>query len=123
MHVVVVAFYATKSAFFTVVIISLDSVIEEVAHGAKVGREFDATVIIATRLGHGLPMVAHIAHDFFYIPSVHFMCLGIIVAVAAHICFPATRRHQAASAHIVFALVGLVGLVGLGGLHVFGGIH
>jgi hypothetical protein len=52
-----------------------------------------------------LPVVAHIAHDFFDLVSVHFMYLGIIVAVAAHICFPATRRYQAASAHIVFATV------------------
>jgi hypothetical protein len=52
-----------------------------------------------------LPVVAHIAHHFFDFVSVHFMCLGIIVAVAARVYFAATRRHQAASAHIVFATV------------------
>ena len=102
MHVLVFAFDPTHSALVAMVIISLGPVIKEVARRAKVGGKYDATVF--TRLGHRLPHVALITHHFFDRVSVHFMCLGIVVAVPTHVRFIATRGHKAASSDIVFTL-------------------
>ena len=104
MHVLVFAFDPTNSALVARVIISLGSVVEEVARRAKVGGKCDATCFIVARLGHRLPHVALIAHHFFDRVSVHFMCLGIIVAVPTHVRLIATRGHKAASSDIVFAI-------------------
>jgi hypothetical protein len=102
MHVIVFAFDPTQSALVAMVIISLGSVVEEVARRAKVGGELDAAVF--TRLGHWLLHIACSAHDLFDRVSVHFMCLGIVVAVPTHVRFIATRGHKAASSDIVFAI-------------------
>ena len=103
MHVIVFAFDPTHSALVAMVIISLGPVVKEVARRAKVGGKCDATCFIVACLAHRLPHVALIAHHFFDRVSVHFMCLGIVVAVPTHVRFVATRRHQAASSDIVFA--------------------
>ena len=104
MHVIVFAFDPTNSALVAMVIISLGSVVEEVARRAKVGGKCDATVNVGTRLGHWLLHIALIAHHLFDRVSVHFMCLGIVVAVPTHVRFIATRGHKAASSDIVFAV-------------------
>ena len=93
MHVLMFAFDPTQSALVAMVIISLGPVIKEVARRAKVGGKCDATCFIVARLGHRLPHVALIAHHFFDRVSVHFMCLGIVVAVPTHVRFIATRGH------------------------------
>lgn len=103
MHKIIITFYTTNSAFIAMIIISLNSVIKKIAHGAKIGGELDATLIVAARLRHGLPVIAHGAHHFFDFVPIHFMGFRIVVAVTAHILFVATRGHQAASAHIVLA--------------------
>jgi hypothetical protein len=119
MHVIVLAFDTTQSALVAMVIISLGSVIEEVARRAKVGGELDAACHVAARLGHWLLHLTLIAHHLFDRVSVHFMCLGIVVAVPTHVHFIATRGHKAASSDIVFAirhfLVNLVYVVLLSG--------
>lgn len=104
MHVIIVAFDTAQSALVAMVIISLGSVIKEVARGTKVGGELDAACNVATRLRHRLSRVTSVAHHFFDCISVHFMCLGIVVAVPTHVRFMATGGHQAASSNIVFAL-------------------
>ena len=104
MHVLMIAFDPTQTALVAMIIISLDSVIKEVANRAKVGGELDATGFIVACLAHWLLHAARIAHHFFDRVSVHFMCLGIIVAVPTHVRFIATRGHKAASSDIVFAL-------------------
>ena len=93
MHVIVFAFDPTNSALVAMVIISLGPVVKEVARRAKVGGKCDATCFIVARLGHRLPHVALIAHHLFDRVSVHFMCLGIVVAVPTHVRFIATRGH------------------------------
>jgi hypothetical protein len=103
MHVIVFAFDPTQSALVAMVIISLGSVVEEVARRAKVGGELDAACNVAARLGHWLSFIACSAHHLFDRVSVHFMCLGIVVAVPTHVRFIATRGHKAASSDIVFA--------------------
>ena len=102
-HKIIIVFYATNAALVAVVVISLNSVVKEVAHGAKIGGELDAAFIIYACVGHGLSVIALITHHLFHGVPVHFMCLCFIVAVAARILFVATRGHQAASAHIVLA--------------------
>ena len=104
MHVSVLAFDPTQSALVAMVIISLGSVVEEVARRAKVGGELDAACNVAACLGHWLLHITLIAHHLFDRVSVHFMCFGIVVAVPTHVRFIATRGHQAASSHIVFAI-------------------
>ena len=104
MHVIVFAFDPTQSALVAMVIISLGSVVEEVARRAKVGGKCDAALHVGTRLGHWLPHIALIAHHLFDRVSVHFMCLGIVVAVPTHVHFIATRGHKAASSDIMFAI-------------------
>jgi hypothetical protein len=97
----VIPFHPANAALVAVVVISLNPVVKEVAHGAKVGGELGAT--IKARVGHGLSFVTRRAHHFFDRMPVNFMTLGIVVAVAAHICLVATRGDQAASAHVVLA--------------------
>lgn len=104
MHVSMLAFDPTQSALVAMVIISLGSVVEEVARRAKVGGELDAACNVAARLGHWLSFIACSAHHLFDRVSVHFMCLGIVVAVPTHVRFIATRGHKAASSDIVFAI-------------------
>jgi hypothetical protein len=104
MHVLMFAFDPTNSALVAMVIISLGPVVKEVARCAKVGGELDAACNVAARLGHWLLHIALIAHHFFDRVSVHFMCLGIIVAVPTHVRFIATRGHKAASSNVVFAI-------------------
>ena len=106
MHAVVSdEFYTTNAALIAVVVISLNPVIKKVAHGAKVGGECNAACFVATCLGYGLALVACGAHHFFYRVTIYVMILGVIVAMAAHIHFVATRRNQEASAYIVFATI------------------
>jgi hypothetical protein len=85
------------------IIISLNAIIKEVAHGAKIGCKLNSTVVVAACLGNRLPFVALIAHHLFHGMPVHFMRFGVVVAVTASIHFSATRGHQTASSHIVFA--------------------
>ena len=91
-HKIIIALHTTNAAFIAVIIISLNSVIKKVAHGAKIGGELNATFTVAACLGHGLFFIALIAYHFCHIVPVHFMCLCFIVAVTAHILFAATRR-------------------------------
>jgi hypothetical protein len=101
MHVFVAVPYTANAALVAVVVISLNAVVKKIAHGAKIGGELDATFIVAACIGHGLSVIARSAHHLFYGVPVHFMCLGVVVTMTAHILFVATRRNQAASAHIV----------------------
>jgi hypothetical protein len=96
-----ITFHPTNAALVAVVIISLNAVIKEVAHGAKVGGELGVAIKACVR--HGLLRIASSAHHFLDGVPIHFMRFGIVVAVAAHIHFVATRGHQTASANIVFA--------------------
>jgi hypothetical protein len=91
MHKIIIALHTTNSAFIAVVIISLNSVIKKIAHGAKIGGKLDATLKACLR--HGLPVIARSAHHFLDSVPIHFMHLGVIVAVTAHILFTATRRN------------------------------
>ena len=93
MHKIIIALHATNAAFIAVIIISLNSVIKKVAHGAKIGGELNATFIVAACLRHGLPVIARSAHHFLDGVPVHFMGLCFIVAVTAHILFAAARRN------------------------------
>jgi hypothetical protein len=102
-HVFGIAFHAANAALITVVVISLNAIIKEVAHGAKIGGELDAACIVAACLGYGLLFIARSAHHLFHGVPIHFMGLGVIVTMTARILFVATRRNQAASAHIVLA--------------------
>jgi hypothetical protein len=86
-----IAFDATNSALDAVVIISLNAIIKEVAHGAKIGGELGPA--INARLGHGLPFIAFSTHHLFDSVSVHLVRLGVVVAVAAHIRLVAARGH------------------------------
>ena len=103
MHVFVAVPYTANAALVAVVVISLNAIVKEVAHGAKIGGELDAAFTVAACIGHGLSVIARSAHHLFYGVPVHFMCLGVVVTMTAHILFVATRRNQAASAHIVLA--------------------
>ena len=93
MHKIIITLHATNAALVAVVIISLNAIIKKVAHGAKISGELDATLIVATCLRHGLSVIAFIAHHFFDGVPVHFMGLGVVVAVTAHILFVAARGH------------------------------
>jgi recombinational DNA repair protein RecR len=46
MHEIIIAHDATNAAFIAVIIISLNTVIKEVAHGTKIGGKLDATLFI-----------------------------------------------------------------------------
>jgi len=74
-----------------VVIISLNAIVKEIAHGAKVGGELGAAMKACVR--HGLPFITRSADYFFYGVAVHLVRFGVVVAVAAHICLVATRGH------------------------------
>jgi recombinational DNA repair protein RecR len=45
MHKIIITLHTTNAAFIAVVIISLNSVIQKVAHGTKIGGKLDATRI------------------------------------------------------------------------------
>jgi hypothetical protein len=93
MHVFVAVPYTANAALVAVVVISLNSVIKEVAHGAKIGGKLCApAIIVAACVGHGLSVIALITHHLFHGVPVHFMSLGFVVTVTAHILFVATRR-------------------------------
>jgi hypothetical protein len=94
-------FHPANAALVAVIIIPLGAVVKEVAHGAKVGGELDATA--KTCFGHGLPFIARCAYHLFDRVPVHFVRLGVVVAVAAHIRLVTARGHQKASAHVVLA--------------------
>jgi hypothetical protein len=100
-HKIGCALHPANAALVTVVVISLNPVVKEVAHGAKVGGELGAT--IKARVRHGLSFITRSAHHFFDRMPVNFMTLGIVVAVAAPIHVSTTRGDQAASAHVVLA--------------------
>jgi hypothetical protein len=97
-----IAFHAANAALVAVVVISLNAIIKEVAHGAKIRGELDATLSVAACLRHGLPFIARSAHHFFDGVAVHLVCFGIVVAMAAPMFLVTTRGDQAASAHVVF---------------------
>jgi hypothetical protein len=103
MHVFVVPLDAANAALVAVVVISLNAVVKEVAHAAKICGELHAAFIIHACVGHGLSVIARCAHHLFDGVPVHFVGLSFIVTVATHILFVAARRNQAASAHIVLA--------------------
>jgi len=86
-----ITLHTTNAAFIAVVIISLNSVIKEIAHCTKICGELCATPEACLR--HGLSVIACIAHHFFHGVPIHFMRLGVIVAVTAHILFVAARRN------------------------------
>jgi hypothetical protein len=91
MHKIIVALDATNAALVAVVVISLNSVVKEVAHGANICGELCATFIVAACLRHGLSVIALITHHLFDGVPVHFMRLSVIVTVTARILFVATR--------------------------------
>jgi hypothetical protein len=103
MHVFAVPLHAANAALVAVVVISLNAVVKEVAHAAKICGELDAAFIIYACVGHGLSVIALITHHLFDGVPVHFVGLSFIVTVTARTLFVATRRNQSASAHIVLA--------------------
>jgi hypothetical protein len=103
MHVFAVPLHAANAALVAVVVISLNAVVKEVAHGTKIGGELHAAFIIHACVGHGLSVIALITHHLFDGVPVHFVGLSFIMTVATRILFVATRRNQAASAHVVLA--------------------
>jgi hypothetical protein len=86
-----VPLHPANAALVTVIVIFLGAVVKEVAHGAKIGGEPNAATNARGR--HGLPMIALSAHHFFDRVPVHFVRLGVVVAVAAHIRLVAARGH------------------------------
>jgi hypothetical protein len=101
MNKIIIPLHPANAALVAVVVISLNPVVKEVAHGAKVGGELDAATIVATCVGHGLPFITRSAHHFFDGVPVHFVRLGVVVAVAAHVRLVATWCNKAESAHVV----------------------
>jgi hypothetical protein len=93
MHVFAVPLDAANAALVAVVVISLNAVVKEVAHGTKIGGELHAAFIIHACVGHGLSVIARCAHHLFDGVPVHFVRLGVVVAVAAHIRLVAARGH------------------------------
>jgi hypothetical protein len=90
-HKICIALDPANAALVAVVVIPLRAVVKEVAHGAKVGGELDATINACVR--HGLPFIALITHHFFDGVPVHLVRFGVVVAVAAHIRLVAARGH------------------------------
>jgi hypothetical protein len=82
---------AANAALVAVVVIPLNAVVKKVAHGAKVGGELDATANAFLR--DGLLHSTRRAHHLFDRVPVHFVRLGVVVAVAAHIRLVAARGH------------------------------
>jgi hypothetical protein len=91
MHVFLAPFHATNATLVAMIIISLNAIIKEVAHGAKIRGELDATTKAC--LGNRLPFIALIAHHLFDRVPVHLVRLGVVVAVATHIRLVAARGH------------------------------
>jgi hypothetical protein len=108
MHKIIIPLDTTNATLVAVIIISLNSVIKEVAHGAKICSKLDTALIICAYVGHGLSVIALITHHLFDSVPIHFMGLGVIVAVAAHILLAAAGGYQKASAHIVLTTWRLV---------------
>jgi hypothetical protein len=102
-HKICIALDPANAALVAVVVISLNAIIKEVAHGAKIRGELDATLNVAARVGHGLPFITLSAHHFFDGVAVHLVRFGVVVAVTAPMCLVTTWGDQAASAHVVFA--------------------
>jgi hypothetical protein len=98
-HKIIIPLHPANAALVAVVIISLNPVVKEVAHGAKVGGELDAATQAC--FGHGLSFITRSAHHFFDCVPVHLVRLGVVVAMAAHIRLVATWCNQKASAHVV----------------------
>jgi hypothetical protein len=88
-----VPLHPANAALVAVIIIPLGAVVKEVAHGAKIGGEPNAAIVIAACFGHGLLHITRSAHHFFDRVPVHFVRLGVVVAVAAHIRLVAARGH------------------------------
>jgi hypothetical protein len=86
-----VPLHPANAALVTVIIISLGAVVKEVAHGAKISGEPNAAVNAC--FGYGLSFAALSARDLFHGMPVHFMRLGVVMAVATHIRLVATRGH------------------------------
>jgi hypothetical protein len=86
-----VPLHPANAALVAVIIIPLGAVVKEVAHGAKIGGELGAAAKTCVR--YGLLFIARSAHHFFDRMPVHFMRLGVVVAVAAHIRLVAARGH------------------------------
>jgi hypothetical protein len=101
MHVFFAPFHATNAALVTMIIISLNAIIKEVAHGTKICGELDAATKACVR--YGLLHITLIAHHLFDRVPVHLVRLGVVVAVAAPIYIVAARGHQTAPSHIVLA--------------------
>jgi hypothetical protein len=97
------ALHPANAALVAVVVISLNPVVKEVAHGAKIGGELDAATIVATCVRHRLSFITRSAHHFFDRMPVHLVRFGVVVAVAAHVRLVAARGNQKASAHVVLA--------------------
>jgi hypothetical protein len=103
MNKLIIPLHPANAALVAVVVISLNPVVKEVAHGAKVGGELDAATIVATCGRYGLSFITRSAHHFFDGVAVHLVRLGVVVAVAAHVHLVAARGNKAASAHVVLA--------------------
>jgi hypothetical protein len=102
-HKIIIPLYTTNAALVAVVVISLNAIVKEVAHGTKICGELHAAFIIYACVGHGLSVIALITHHLYDGVPVHFVGLSFIMTVATRILFVATRRNQAASAHVVLA--------------------
>jgi hypothetical protein len=87
------ALHPANAALVAVVVISLNPVVKEVAHGAKVGGELGATLNVAARVGHGLSFITRSAYHFFDGVAVHLVRFGIVVAMTTHIRLVTTRGH------------------------------
>jgi hypothetical protein len=100
-HKIIIPLHPANAALVAVVVISLNPVVKEVAHGAKICGELNAASNAC--VGHGLSFITRSAHHFFDRMPVNFMTLGIVVAVTTPIYVSTTRGDQAASAHVVRA--------------------
>jgi hypothetical protein len=87
----VASFHPANAALVAVIIIPLGAVVKEVAHRAKIGGEPNAAIHAC--FGHGLLHITRSAHHLFDRVPVHFMRLGVVVAVAAHIRLVAAGGH------------------------------
>lgn len=99
----VAAFHPANTTLVAMVVISLYTIVKEVAHGAKIGGKLNAATFVRTRLGYGLTIIAFIAHYLFDRVPVHFMALCVVVAVTTDIHLVATWGNQATTSHVVFA--------------------
>jgi hypothetical protein len=90
-HKICIALDPANAALITVVVISLNAIIKEVARGTKIRGKLDAT--LNARVGHGLPFITRSAHHVFDCVAIHLVRFGVVVAVAAHIRLVAARGH------------------------------